>query len=300
MSRTFPCGFIAILFVVSQLSAQESIQRASHLAPGSSGPSALVKFSQQAPAVGERLNQRVGMELNIHTVIKQEGKVAHDGKMAMRRRQERMVEVLEVSQGRAKRARVSYPLSRSLSPENENPDDEVPQAVEGKEYVITRSDDRLIVTDRDGAIPPREEYDIVVNTMESFGQPNLLAEFLLQQQLQVGTRVQVPSHLANKMMGFDSLGEVQRFELHLVKLKDIDGQTCAVFGADIEALGKPENPLNVRAHGNVLIELATCRTREATLQGPISFLSSEQTAEFSATGNVLLAIRSQYDSIKKK
>jgi hypothetical protein len=294
MSKLIKCVCLIAIISTQVRGQQTNIQPASHLAATSIGQ--LVKFSQQPTAIGECLSQRVGMELNIHTVIKQSGQVAHDGNTALRRRQERQIEVLEVTEGRARQARVSYQLSRSLSPENENPTDEFAQPVEGKAYLVSRSNDRLIVTELDGAIPPRQEYDVVVESMESFGLSNPLGEYLLSQDIHVGDRLQVPNHLASKMMGFDSLGEVQKFELQLTELKNFEGRECAVFVADIAALGKPENPLHVQAQGKVVIEIDTCRTLEATLQGPISFLSSEQQTEFSATGEVLLAIRSQYST----
>jgi hypothetical protein len=234
------------------------------------------------------------MELHVHTVVKQAQKIAHEGDTNMRSRQEREIEVLEMAEGRAIRGKVKYLLSRSLSPENRDPNDEVAQPVEGKSYIVTRNGERLLVTELDGAIPPRAEYDIVVNTMESFGQPNLLAAFLVPQELRVGQRVQVPADVAKKMMGFDSFGEVQKFELHLQEVKDIGGKACAIFMADIIAQGNAENPLNVQASGKVIIELATCRTLEAMLKGPLSLVSVDQQTEYSATGDLLLAIRSQY------
>src|SRR5690606_15644023 len=136
----------------------------------------VVRFLPPTTTVGERVIQRVGMELSIHTVMKQAGKIAHDSQTNLRNRQQREIEVLEVANGKAVRAKVHYPLSRRMSAENTDPADETAQVVEGKSYFITRSGERLLVTDMDGAIPPRQEYDIVVSSMESFGQPNLLAE----------------------------------------------------------------------------------------------------------------------------
>ena len=75
------------------------------------------------------------------------------------------------------------------------------------------------MTDLDGAIPPRNEYDIVMNTMESFGQPNLLAEFLLPREIRIGERLEVLADIAKKMLGFDSLGDVQKFELYLQEVR---------------------------------------------------------------------------------
>jgi hypothetical protein len=286
------------LLMLSAVHGQETaVQPASHVAhaaPVGRG----IRFGLPMTAVGERVVQRIGMELNIHTVVKQSGKVAHDGQTNMRSRQEREIEVLEIAHGKAVRAQVKYPLSRSLSPENPDPGDEIAQSVEGKSYLITRKNERLLVTDLDGAIPPRNEYDIVVSTMESFGQPNLLAEFLVPRELQIGERLQVPADIAKKMLGFDSFGEVQKFELYLEEIKEIDGSECAIFVADIVAQGNEQNPLNVQARGNVVIELATCRTLEATLTGPISLVSVEQQTEYSARGDLLLAIRSQYAARK--
>lgn len=282
---------LAPFFAGTSHAQEAAVQPASHVAPAAPVGQA-IRFSRPTTAIGESVWQRVGMELNIHTVVKQSGKIAHDDQTNMRSRQEREIEVLEVADGKAVRARVKYPLARRLSPENA---DEVAQPIEGKTYLIARSGERLLVTEPDGAIPPRNEYDLVVSTMESFGQPNLLAEFLVPRELRVGERLQVPTDIAKKMMGFDSFGNVEKFELYLQEVRDVDGKSCAIFVADISARGNTENPLNVQAKGDVIIELATCRTLEARLTGPLSLVSVEQQTEYSATGGLLLAIRSQYD-----
>jgi hypothetical protein len=108
----------------------------------------------------------------------------------------------------------------------------------------------------------------------------------------------VPADIANKMMGFDSFGEVQKFELFLQEVKEIEAKRCAVFVADIMAQGNAQNPLNVRARGEVIVELATCRTLDAMLKGPLSLVSIDQQTEYSAAGDLLLAIRSQYSAAK--
>lgn len=298
MAVAFRLACVFSLFLISSSRAQEAaVQPASHAAP-TAPVSQKIHFSRPTTAIGESVWQRVGMELNVHTVVKQSGKIAHDGQTSMRSRQERKIEVLEVVDGKAVRAKVRYPLARRLSPENPDAADEVAQPIEGKSYLIVRSGARLLVTEPDGAIPPRNEYDLVVSTMESFGQPNLLAEYLVSRELRVGERLQVPTDIAKKMMGFDSFGDVEKFELYLQEVKEIGGKSCAIFVADISARGNAENPLNVLAKGSVIIEIATCRTLEASLTGPLSLVSVEQQTEYSATGDLLLAIRSQYDMRK--
>ncbi len=295
-------SLVAASLVSHAIAEQAAVQPATHTTPLAANSAAatgeLIKFLQQPTTVGERVVQRVGMELNIHTVIKQAGQVAHDGNTALRRRQEREIEVLEVVASRARKAKVSYPLSRLMSPENSDPADEVAQAVEGNSYIITRNGEQLLITDSKGAIPTRGEFEIVANTMETFGQPNPLTEYLLAREIRVGELLQVPTNIAQKMMGFDSLGEVEKFELHLLEVKDVNGKPCAVFAATIVALGKPDNPLQVQTQGTVVVELATCRTVEATLTGPLSLQSTDQGVEYSATGEMLLAVRSQYGTKK--
>jgi hypothetical protein len=295
--RHFGASLIVVLIAQALRAEDTGVQTAIHTSPVTPPRTGqLVEFAPATTIVGEKVLQRVGMELNLHTIIKQDGKVAHDGTTSLRRRQERTIEVLEVAEGRARKAKVTYTLSRVMSPENNEPTAEITQPVEGKTYLITREGERLLVTESDGSIPTQKEFELVVNSMDTFGQPNPLAEFLLTRQIRVGESVEIPQHIAGVMMGLDSLGEVQKFELLLSEVKSINGKECAVFVATILAQGKPENPLKVEAGGNVVIELATCRTLEATLTGPLALQSTDQKTEYSATGDLLLAIRSQYSA----
>ncbi len=253
-----------------------------------------VVFSQQTTYVGDRVTQRVGMELGLHTVIKQAGQIANDSKTAMRSRQEREIEVLEVTNGQARRARVSYPLAREMSPENPKPEIEVSQEVEGKSYLITRSGTQLLITDSSGAIPTRKEFEIVLSSMENFGKANPLAEFLLSQEIQIGDTLKVPTEIAANMMGFDKMGEVEKFELRLEELREVDGRQCALFYATIATVGSTQAPLRIVATGSVAIEIATGRTIEATLKGPVTMKSIENGVFYNTSGDLLMAVQSYY------
>ncbi len=206
--------------------------------------------------------------------------------------------------GSVRRAHVTYPLSRitqphAISPKNDQPDQEVVQAVETKSYLVTRQGERLLVTDVDGAIPPQEEYEIVVTSLQNFGLPNPLINFLLGQTVSVGERLQLPQEIAEQLMGLgDQFGKVEQFELVLKSIEAIDGQPCAVFGATIEAVGEQANPIKLRAFGQIVIQTETCRTVRAELSGPLTLSTVEHTPEgsfqYSARGNMHVAVRSQY------
>ncbi|TWU30062.1 hypothetical protein [Bythopirellula polymerisocia] len=281
-------------------SAEPSVQQATHTEKiSTTKDTALSKhitFSQQPTRVGDRVVQRVGMELELRTVIEQAGQVASDSKTAMRSRQEREIEVLEVTGGQALRAKVFYPLARQMSPENPQPDQESAQVVEGKSYMIVRDQDQLIITDSAGAIPTREEFEVVLKSMENFGKPNPLAEFLLARQIQIGDTLNVPLEIAADMMGFSKMGDVRKFELRLDELRTADGRECAVFTARIATAGNSEAPLHVVATGSVAIEIATSRTIEATLKGPVTMALTENGIGYRSSGELLMAVHSYYPS----
>ncbi|MCA9232169.1 MAG: hypothetical protein KDA57_16090 [Planctomycetales bacterium] len=273
--------------------AEAQVQPATYQAPASKP---LVHFSQQAARVGDRAKQDVSINLDMRTTVIQSGQVAHQDETAVRRQQQRIIEVVEVAEGRVRRAQVSFPHARSQSPENQDPSQFENQPVQGKSYLVERQGERLLVTDLQGAIPPQKEYEIVVASVSTLGLPNPLAQFLLQQEIHVGDRFEVPQHLAEQIMGFgDQLGQVQRFALELESLQQIDGQTCALFAATIEIRGDRGSPLEVDIQGQVAIQTATCRTIEARLTGPLQMRASEPSYQLSASGGLQVAIRSHYE-----
>lgn len=284
----------------TRVAAESSVQQATHNAPAVrpqvAPPGQPVTFSQQPTQVGDRVAQRVGMELDLRTVIKQSGQVANDSSMAMRTRQQRQIEVLEVSGGQARRARVAYPLAKQMTPENPDPGSEIAQVVEGKTYFITRVGEQLQITDAEGAIPPKQEFTIVLGSMENFGKPNLLAEYLLARKIHVGDAFEVPIEIVAAMMGFDKMGAVEKFEMRLEDLREIDDKQCALFSAKIITTGNEESPLHIVATGKVAIEIATARTIEATLEGPVTMTAIENGVHYRTTGNLLMAVHSYYGS----
>lgn len=265
--------------------------------PAASSPP--VTFSSRPARVGDRAAQTVGVELEINTSITQAGKQAHSGKNKMQRRQQRFVEVLEVSDGRVRRAHVTYPLSRISSTENDQPGDEVVQPVEKESYIVTRAGERLTVTDTEGAIPSQAEFEIVVTGLQDLGRVNPLAKYLVGQTISIGDRLELPRQIAEQMMGFGGeFGQVEKFELELKSVTQIDQQPCAIFAASIKAVGEVANPIRIHAYGQVAIQIDTCRTVSAEISGPLTLSVAEHTPEgsfqYKAQGGMRLAVKSQY------
>ena len=275
----------------------DEVRPASHVAPPTAA--AGVQFSQQSAQVGDRVTQQVDLELNLSTSIIQSGQLAHQENMSMERRQQRLVEVTEVAEGKVRRARVTFSRSRHKSPENENSEQEVVQPVEGKTYLLTRQGEQLLVTDPQGVIPPREEFEIVFSSMQSLGLPNPLAQFLLTRTIQVGQTLELPKEIAAQMLGFgNELGEVKRFQLQLDELSTFEGEPCAVFAATIEVIGTASQPMQISVTGPVVILTETCRTVVTDLTGPLSFDEVERTSlgsyQYRAAGTMRVAVRASY------
>ncbi len=270
-----------------------------------------VRFEQQATQVGDHVVQRIGAELNVATKIIQSGQVANESTSQMRRQQQRTIDVLEAAEGRVTRARASFQVSRRQTPENADPNDFSPQAIEGKTYLMQRTDGKLNVTDAEGMIPPLDEYKLVIESLESVGQANPLAELLAGRSLAMGEKLLVPREMARTILGLgDQLGRVRRFELSLVKLdavkseKQSDGAAtpAAVFKAQIQVEPTDSSPLMVTLAGQLSVDPASCRILAIDLSGPVTMTTVERTAggifQYSAAGELRMAMRSQYGRVE--
>jgi hypothetical protein len=299
----------SIALLAKPCAAQNTIANDAAVAPASllapvTSPVAgqVVRFRQRPTVVGDRVKQRLGVHLALTTKITQSGQVAHESDSEMRRQQQRVLEVLEVVDGRAVRAKASFPLSRRQSPENANPDELSVQPIEGKTYLMQREGDKLHVTDLDGHIPPLEEYKLAAESLENVGKPNPLAMLLVDRHVMVGQRILVPRDMVQQLLGFDDpVGSVRRFELTLLRVEPADEQypaERALFQSGIEIVPNDSSPLTISLKGEMVIETETCRLASVELAGPVSLSTIERTAggifQYSAGGELQLAIRSQY------
>lgn len=292
-----------VAFAQTNIAIDDSVEPATAISQRVAAPAGKsVRFHQQPTVVGDRVVQRLGVHLALTTKITQSGQTAHESTNEMRRQQHRVIEVLEVVDGRAIKARASFPVSRRQSPEDANPDEFATQPIEGKTYLMTRDGDRLSVTDLEGVIPPLEEYKLVAESLENVGKPNPLAVLLVDRHIAIGQRILVSRDLVQQLLGFDDpVGTVRRFELTLARLEpavEKHPAERAVFQTKIEIVPNDASPLTITLQGEMVVETQTCRLASVELAGPVQLSSIERTAggifQYSAGGELKLAIRSQY------
>jgi hypothetical protein len=265
-----------------------------------------IHFQQQPAQLGDRVVQRVGVDLELTTKIVQSGQVAHEGANRLRRQQQRTIDVLEATDGRAVKSRVAFEFSRRQAPDAPNPDELVVQPIEGKTYLAERRGDQLLVTDPAGAIPPRDEYLLAMESLDSVGKPNPLAEMLAGRSVTVGEHRHVPREMARSLLNMDNdVGTIKRFELTLVRqaADKASGAPLAVFQAHIEVTPDEHSPLAVQLAGEMAVDPASCRLVALDLAGPVGISTIERSAagiyQFSASGQLQLAMRAQFSSDKK-
>jgi hypothetical protein len=309
--RFWLCAVLVVLAGVthpSSLSADEipagAVQPAS-ATPDSAGdaPSGpAVRFTHAETRVGDRAVQRIGLQMSITTKIIQSGQVAHESAADLRRQQQRTIDVLEVAEGRAVRARATFDVSRRQAPDQDDPKKLTVLPIEGKSYLMARKDDNLAVTDLEGAIPPLEEYTLVAESLESVGKPNPLVEVLAGRVFRVGQRVLVPRETAKLLLDFGApdLARVHRFELTLDRLTPLaDGsEPAAVFRVAIEVRPEDADDYTMHLSGEMAVEPATCRVASIDLAGPVQVSTIERTPlgiyQYTMGGELRVAIRSQF------
>lgn len=288
----------------SQPAAPASAPSASPTTPTASGQ--VVRFRQVAARPGDRVDQKLGVELGLTTRITQSGQIAHESQSKMRREQHRVIEVMEVQDGRATKARATFHLSRRQSPDSPNPEEYAPQCIEGKTYLMSRSGDQLTITDPTGATPPPEELKLARESLENVGKPNPLAALLINRHVVVGQPILVPRDLVQELLGFqDPLGTVRRFELTLLRVDPASDEHPAprgVFRTSIMVVPNEDSPLSIHLTGEIAVETETCRLAYVDLKGPVQLSSIERTAggiyHYSAGGELNLSIQSGYDRTK--
>ncbi len=294
----------ALAVACSALRADDAVQPATAVAPVAPGPA--VEFTATETRVGDRVVQRVGMAFDLTTRIIQSGQIANESSNQLRRQQQRTIDVVEVADGRAVKARASFEVSRRQTPENKNPNELAPLPIEGKSYLMVRNEDELTVTDAEGVIPPLEEYKLVAESLDSVGKPNPLAQVLAGRRVAVGERLLVPREVAGTILGLNApeFAEVHRFELTLARLAAAaDGEPeLAVFQAAIEVRPEAEDAMAMRLSGEIAVEPQTCRLAAVDLAGPVQVTAIERTSlgfyQTSMSGELRLAIRSQFGTAK--
>jgi hypothetical protein len=310
---------LALLATASGVAAQtpwdSSAQPASYernTAPslkGISGDARSVTFSRREPLVGDQIEQTLGVEMQLDTIVRQQTEVFNRGKMAMKRHQRRQMTTTDVVDGMTKAVLVRYLEATRESAAGPTIEDlknaqNIPQPVQGKAYRCRRDEEKLTVVDEAGNIPPMDEFEIVAGNMESLGRANPIGEYLAGRTVKIGDQLSLPHEVAEKLLGLgDTLGKVSQFTLRLDEVRAIDGVECAVFHASIDAASADSTQMRLQVEGPLVIQAPTCRAVQACFAGPIGMSETRgsltATYQMTGTGRMHVDIASTYRDVAR-
>jgi hypothetical protein len=278
-----------------------------------------VQFGRQSARVGDRVEQKLSLEMKLTTSLRQGNQIVEKNQMTMRTDQHRVVTTTEVEAGRTTSVTVRYQSATKQMAAGESPlpsnthsaiGDSIPptpQPVQGKTYHCRREgreDGKLFVTDEAGKVPPGDEFEIVSQNMDMIGRANPLAEFLAGRVVAVGETLSLPQDAADRLFNLgDRFGEVNRFELTLRKTLTADGAECAEFLARIDAASNDSSQMRLQVEGPLVVQIDTCRALRTELSGPMGL--SETRGSYSTashlfgTGRMSMRIASVYGTAKR-
>jgi hypothetical protein len=305
---------VVTLVMTRAVEAQESVSAAKSPVTAASfdvrtSPNAraqTVTFGQLDATIGDQIEQRLSLAMKLATTVRQGNQIVERSHTAVRTDQRRTVTTTAVEAGRTMAVKVRFDeATRTLSAEPENADlsansrispqqeSTTPQPVQGKTYLCRRESGvagKLIITDESGALPNKDELEIVSQSMEMVGRANPLAEFLNGRTIAVGETVELPKEVADRVFNLsEKFGKVSRFDLTLEKL--MAGNSRAVFLARVDAGSNDASQMRLQVEGPIVVDIASCRAAQTSLVGPIGM--SETRGSYSTSYQVIGAGRLQ-------
>jgi len=259
------------------------------------------RFTASKPQVGDKSQQELRFLLDVKMTVSQSGQIVYTSDGNVERTQSRQVEVLETREGKATKAKVTFDTSEQVTSQKDRPPAATQLPVAGKTYVAERVGEELVVTDERGNKPTDEELTIIVPGMEALGRANPLAAFFDGRTVEVGETVHLPNQVAKELFGsWDQLGEVTKLDLLLLGTQTVEGAKCALFHTKIEVKPPKSDGPALQIQGKFLIEIATCRTAQVELSGPLSTsqVRGEGMSQFTVKrrGSMEIAVQTRHDS----
>jgi hypothetical protein len=264
-----------------------------------------VTFHKCAAQVGDVSRQAIDCDLDLEMSIRQGGQIVQSQRQGLIRQQVRELTVLRADGRAAIEARVRYDQSTVEVRAADAPAQTTPQPVTGKTYVVSRQPSGLSVTYPDGQIPPDVEREIVFANMETFGLPNPIALYFDGRQVEVGQQVQLPVELARELLGFsETVGNISDFQLRLLETRPLaNGAEAAVFAITLVAEHPDATAVSMKLTGQLVMEVATCRTVAVTLKGPISATETRGPEggqfQLNCAGTIRMAVEADYRAVRR-
>ncbi len=270
--RTSQIGFVALMLVLAAPAiGTEPPSNQAYRELGVEPPSAEATFHRRTTRVGDRIDQRVEVKLDLQSTVRNGEEVVSQHETHLARLQHQTMVADEVADGKTLAARVKFHQAEHKL--NDTPSEASP--VVGQIYRCRREGEELQVTRDDGTLPTPQEHEQVSASMTSLGRTSPLAEYFAGKTIAQGTKLTLPKELGTTLLGADgALGEVSRFEMTLKEVVVREGRRIACFDTELEAEAGDGVQMRLLLAGTIELSIDTCRTERLALEGPLARLSS--------------------------
>lgn len=256
-----------------------------------------VQFNYRPPFVGSYGVHDVKYELALDVSLHQSGQTISSENQQMVRDQTRQITAQKIDGERVIQARVYYPRAQAIVMRGKSTGSSQTQPIEGKSYIVERTDKELIVANEDGSAVTEEERSLVTASMESVGRPNPLGKLLHGKTVAVGQTVTLPNEMAADLLGLrETGGQAQKVELKLRAVRQEPDRRVADF--EMLVVIKPDAKSTLDIKGDLLLDVSTCQIAAASFTGPVSISETVgpkgSTFQIQSEGTMKVAIRSHY------
>lgn len=265
----------------------------------SAGQAQELLFQRRLAQVNDVSKQVIRCDLEATRTIRLQNQLVDESPQTLRRRQQRSVTILAITDHMPTRARIDYDQSLTTGKNGDDAEVRMTHPVASKSYLAELVEGKLRFLTAEGKPPTPEEEEILRRHLATFGKPNPLAQFLHGKRVRVGGSIVVPKEVASELLGFTgNNGEADSLKLHLRQVRDIDGHPCGVFETILRT-HNADTSMNLLMRGQLVIEADTCRTRSIALHGPIAMSEVRGPAQgrfvVTTSGNLKVAVDATFE-----
>jgi hypothetical protein len=270
---------------------------AAHAADSAANES--VTFNRRAPAKGDVARQSVFTNTKMHVSVHLAQQLVHENTTVVQRAQERTIHLTHVEPDVRMAGEVTYHEAGQSEASGSEEAASIHLPVRDKTYRVERQGDELEILDQDGLVPPLDEYEIVWQSMESFGKPNPLSDFLDGRTVALGETLELPTEAAVHLLAFgDDVVAVERFSLALQEVQPAGGSRRALFQVFVSSRTHGRSQMGMQVEGTLAVDAETCRVVALNLAGPIGMTEAQthgpDTYLVSGRGKVQIKMQGAY------
>lgn len=252
-----------------------------------------IRFKRAAWKAGDAITSKLAVDGTLSVTMSVRGEVVQTFEQTSQERTHKKNVVLAAGEDGPSKISVHYEelVETQHGSEGEEGDEEATSPLSGRTFVLEQGAKAVTVTDDDGTVVSGDLAALVrekeLSRDGSFEHGfDRLALLVSESPRKVGEKIRVPEELALEIAGSDDELKDGSMSLELRELRDVDGQLCGVFLADIKLTGAPDDgeyKTVIELQGEILIQVEGARFVKAELAGQVTVNGAVSTEDTTVT-----------------